>query len=112
MSARQGEPKYRASGFVRTRPQLAAMSIDDGPADRQAHPDAARLCRVESRENALEMFRINARPGIAHGHQKATCLGSRGADRQLSYPCLDRAHCLDRIEDQVQDDLLQLNAIP
>ena len=26
-------------------------------------------------------------------------------------PCRNRAHCVDRIQDQVQDDLLQLNTI-
>ena len=34
-----------------------------------------------------------------------------GADQQLSRPLVDRAHCLDRVQDQVQDDLLQLNTI-
>ena len=34
-----------------------------------------------------------------------------GADQQLSRRCLDRAHCFDRVQDQVQDHLLQLNAI-
>ena len=35
-----------------------------------------------------------------------------GADQQLSSPRLDRAHCFNRVQDQVQDDLLQLNTIP
>jgi hypothetical protein len=34
-----------------------------------------------------------------------------GADQQLSWP-IDRAHCLDRVQDQVQYHLLQLNTIP
>ena len=33
-------------------------------------PDPAGLRRVESLENALEMFRINARAGIAHRHNQ------------------------------------------
>ena len=57
------------------------------------------------------MFRINARPGIAHRDEDAICLVLLGADRQLSRPRLDRAHCFDRVQDQVQDDLLQLNTI-
>ena len=60
---------------------------------------------------ALDVLRINARPGIAHRDADAICPALLGADRQLSCPCLDRAHCLDRIQDQVQDDLLQLNTI-
>jgi hypothetical protein len=36
------------------------MGVDDGPAARQAHPHSAGLRGVESIENALEMFRIDA----------------------------------------------------
>jgi hypothetical protein len=34
-----------------------------------------------------------------------------GADQQLSWP-IDRAHCFDPVQNQVQDYLLQLNTIP
>ena len=88
------------------------MGIDDRPADRQPHPHSAGFRGVESLENALEMFRINTRPRIAHCHEDAICPGLLGADRQLSWPLLNRSHCFDRIHDQVQDDLLQLNTIP
>jgi hypothetical protein len=49
------------------------MSIDDGPADRQAHPDAARFRRVERLENTFETFRTDARAGIAHRYDDAIC---------------------------------------
>jgi hypothetical protein len=65
---------------------------------------------VESLENTLDIFRINTRPGIAHCHQDA-CVVLLGADQQLSWPLLNRPHCFDRIQNQVQDDLLQLNTI-
>ena len=29
----------------------------------------------------------------------------------ISLPLLDRAHCFDRVQDQIEDDLLQLNTI-
>jgi hypothetical protein len=73
------------------------VGIDDGPADRQSHPYSARLRGVESLENAIDMVRLNARPGIAHGHENATGLGLLGADRQLSWPGLDRAHGFDGV---------------
>src|SRR5258708_30229939 len=88
------------------------MGMDDGPANRKSHPHSARLRGVESLENALEMFRINARPRIAHCHENATGLVLLGADQQLAWPRLDRAHGFYRLQDQLQDDLLQLNAIP
>jgi hypothetical protein len=56
------------------------------------------------------LVRVNSRPRIAHGDE-AIRLPLLGADHQLSWP-IDRAHCLDRVQDQIQDDLLQLNTIP
>ena len=35
-----------------------------------------------------------------------------GADQQLSCSLFNRAHCFSRVENQIQQDLLQLNAIP
>ena len=51
------------------------MGVDDGPADRQPHPHAAGLRRVESIENTLDIFRINAGPRIAHRDKDAICFG-------------------------------------
>jgi hypothetical protein len=58
------------------------------------------------------MFRIDPRPGIANRDEDAIRFRLLGADPQLSRPRLDRAHCFDCVQQQVQDDLLQLNAIP
>src|SRR6476620_3756347 len=87
------------------------MGIDDRPADRQPHPYPAGFRGVERLENALEMLPINTRPSIAHCYEDAICLGLLRADRQLSWPLLNRPHCFDCIQNQVQDDLLQLNTI-
>jgi hypothetical protein len=56
------------------------------------------------------MRRIEARPGIADRHKDAFVV-LFGADQQLSCPRLTRAHCFDRVQEQVQDHLLQLNAV-
>jgi hypothetical protein len=87
------------------------VGVDDGPADRQPHPNSAGLRGVESLENALDMFQINPRPRIAHRDEDAVCPALLGADQQLTRPPVDRAHCFGRVQDQVQDDLLQLNPI-
>src|SRR6478672_3231991 len=63
---RQGELKAGAAGQVRARPQSAAVRFDDRTADRQAHPQTARLRRVEARENALESLRREAWTRISH----------------------------------------------
>ena len=87
------------------------MGIDDRPADRQPHSYSAGFRGVESLEDALEMFRINTWASVAHCYEEAICLGLLRADRQFSWPFLNRPHCFDRIHNQVQDDLLQLNTI-
>ena len=50
-------------------------------------------------ENALEMFRINARSRIAYCDEDAILLAPLGTDRQLTCPGLDRAHCFDGVQD-------------
>jgi hypothetical protein len=67
--AGQGELKNGASRFIRIRPQPAPMGIDDGPADRQAHPQTARLRRVEGVENVLESLRRQSRTRISHPYE-------------------------------------------
>ena len=47
------------------------MGADDGPADRQPHPDAAGLGRVEGLEDAIEVPRIDTGPGVVHTHHNA-----------------------------------------
>src|SRR5258705_3173886 len=63
---RQGELKAGAAGQVRTRPQSAAVRFDDRTADRQAHPQTARLRRVEGLEYALKSRRREAWTRISH----------------------------------------------
>jgi hypothetical protein len=57
------------------------------------------------------MLPINARPRVTHCHVHAVCLALLGADHQRPWPLFEGAHCFDRIQNQVQDDLLQLNTI-
>src|SRR6516164_585556 len=87
------------------------MSLDDGAAYRQPHPCPTGLRGVEGVEDTIEMRWINAGPGIAYGHDGA-CPVLLGADHQLSCPLLYCAHCFSRVQNEVQQDLLQLNAIP
>jgi hypothetical protein len=112
MRGRQGELKYRTARFIALRPEPAAVGTDDRPADGQPHPGSVGLCGVECFEYTLEMIGINARPGIAHGHEDAIRLSSFGADQQCFSSHLNGAHCFRGIQDQVQEHLLQFNTIP
>jgi hypothetical protein len=61
---------YGASAFIRVHPQPPPVSVDDRPANRQAHSYAAMFRGGETPEK-LAMPRINARPGIAHWYKHA-----------------------------------------
>src|SRR5216684_2591450 len=87
------------------------MSFDDRTADRQAHPQTVGLRRVEGGEEVLETRRGQAWPRILHRDQHAIRLGLSGGDEQLSRPFRDGAHCLDSVDDEIEDNLLQLDAI-
>src|SRR6201991_2288729 len=72
-----GGLKYHTASLIRPCPQPAAMGVDDRPANRQPHPCSAGLCGVEGIENAIELFRIDARPGIMHCHKDPGVVLSR-----------------------------------
>src|SRR4029078_11281321 len=83
LHSRQGELKYSAARFIRFCPQPAPMGLDNSPANRKPHPHAAGLRGVKCIEHALEMRRIEARPGIAHSHNDASVVVF-GAEQTLS----------------------------
>ena len=56
------------------------------------------------------MFRIDAGSRIVNCDEDV-CGPLLGDDRQHSRPLFDRPHCFDRVQDQIEHDLLQLNAI-
>ena len=87
------------------------MRFDDRTADRQPHPQTAGLRRVEGREEVLKTRRSQSRPRILHRDQHAVRFGLSGGDEQLSRPFRDRAHRFDRVDDEIEDNLLQLDAI-
>src|SRR5215470_12879831 len=92
----QGELKCSTPRLVRLRPQFPSMSMDDGAANRQPHACSTGFRGVEGVEDPVEIHRINARPGIAHGHEGA-CLILLGADQQFSCSLFNRTHCFSRI---------------
>src|SRR5207253_6506331 len=83
----QRELKDGTLGYVRGHPQSPPVRIDDRTADRQAHPQAAGLGRVEGLEEALEGRRSKARTRIPHGDDYAVRPARGGADQ------IGRASC-------------------
>src|SRR5688572_26532111 len=65
--------------------QFAAVSLDDGSADRQANPQPAWFGAVESIEDVSEAGWIHARAGILDRDADIR-VDEFGADRELSRP--------------------------
>ena len=87
---------------------LAAMAFDDGTRDRQTDSHAVAFGRDERLKQLVGDFRRNARPGIGDKdfHQFAV----RPA-RNQQFPARGLLHGLDRIADQVQQYLLDLDLV-
>ena len=84
------------------------VRLDDGAADR--HAQAGRLRRLERFEDTLRHIGVDADARVFDADQGIALLLSR-EDEQVARPLLDGAHRLDGIDYQVQEDLLDLNAI-
>ena len=72
---------------------------------------APPLRRVEGVEELVHAQRVDAQPGVPHGHTHTVVVLSLGPDRQLPRAIGHLAHRFDRVEQQVQDDLLELDTI-
>jgi len=88
------------------------MSLDDGATDGEADAHALAFRRVEGIEQLGQVLRVDADAGIAHGHPDTIAVLVFGSDQQPPRPILNGSHRIRGVADQVQDDLLELNAIP
>ena len=104
--------KSRARAVIRFRPEAAVVSLDNGAADEESDAHAVALRRVEGIEQALRTLAVEARAGIPHGHADTIAVLSFGSNQQLPRAIVHANHCVRGIAKQVQDDLLELNAIP
>src|SRR6185436_12672283 len=107
---RQSESEHGAMRLVRVGPQASAMGFDDGAADRKADPDAGGLRREEGPEDPLAILGGDTGPRVSNRNEqplRARC----GADGKLARALIEASHGLDRVHDQIQHDLLQLNPI-
>jgi len=90
------------------------MPLDDGAADRQAHPRAARLRRVERLERAigLQLTEPDARV-LDHDDRPRVIIDGfvRAADDEPPPLGRDIAHGLGRVDEEVDEHLLELDAI-
>ena len=55
--------------------------------------------------------RIDSLAGVTHRQSSPIRSFTRGLDQKSARPIIDFAHRVDRVEDNIQDDLLKLHAI-
>ena len=100
-----------SKGGIVVGTNAAAMSFDDGLTDRQAHPHAGVFGREEPVEKTGEMFRIDARAAVLDGAAHRLRIQKQGPDGDAAVRGCNLRHRLDGIEDQIDDDLRELDAV-
>ena len=74
------------------RPQLALMTLDNGPAHRQSDSHTIILCCVEGSEEPARGLRFKAYSDIFHAKSHTISLISFRSDNQVSRTIVDCAH--------------------
>ena len=98
------------SGFV-VRRDAPAMGFDDRAADGQTHAHAVWLGREEAVEQAVEVLRDDSRAAVLDG--AAQCHGMRhgGPDGDPALCASRLLHGLYGVDDEVDNHLLELDAV-
>ena len=87
------------------------MSLDDRAADEQPDAHAAALRRVEGIEQLVHALTVEPDAGIPDDHTHTVAILPFGSDQQLPRPIVDVDHRVRGVAKQIQDDLLELDAI-
>src|SRR5580700_10412164 len=107
---REREVKDCAARRIIGGPQMAPMLFDDGAAYRQTNADTTRFRGEERIENLIWEQRRQSNAGIADGHRDLSIFRSLRRYGKLPCPVLV-VHCLDAVDHEVHQNLLQLHAI-
>src|SRR6266567_9137276 len=91
------------------------MILDNRAADPETHPHSLRLGRVKSLKKPRAVSAAEAYAGIAHlddDRPLAIQFSGAGLDPQSSLAVGVPRHCFSGVLNQVQQHLLQLDAVP
>src|SRR5262245_10699706 len=102
LANRHREAELHAGAFIVRRPDPSAMSLDDGPANRQAHAKPVLLGRIKGLEQATDAFRVRARSDILDGNQRVIRFVPLGVDGQQALAAPDRSHRLEAIDREIE----------
>src|ERR1700722_17745261 len=102
--------KTSSARMVVRCPEPATVGLDNRSADAKAHPGAVFLGRKESVEYLASLVRGKPNSSIFDRYQKLFVAVVLGAERELT-GAIDGLHCVDAIDHQVHQYLLQLDAV-
>jgi hypothetical protein len=88
------------------------MPLHNRSADGQSDTHAAALRRIEGIEELVHGLTVNADTAVPHHHTHAVAILSLGPDQQLPRPVVDIHHRVRGVANKIQNDLLELDAIP
>src|ERR1700674_3122604 len=111
ISASHGELERRTGPIIRNGPESSAVLLDDRTADRETHSHARGLRGVERIEYAGRELRVDAGPRVPHRDTDMVGRLRFGADDQLARAVQDFVHGVQPVQQKVEHDLLQLNAV-
>src|SRR6266850_4571837 len=86
------------------------MTLHNRATDRKAYSHAAALGRVEGVEESVGITSIESDARVTDAEMYISCLHG-GGDHQLTRTIFDGAHGIARIQQQVEDHLLELDAV-
>ena len=89
----------------------SSMSGDDRAADRQTQPQTIWLGGSERFEGAVQHVRREARTRVGHKDLNVPIPVESGFDGHPPLVCGQIGHCVASVHDQVDQHLLELNAV-
>src|SRR5262249_61184948 len=87
------------------------MGLDNGAADGEADPHAMGLGRVKNLKELAERPSVQPGPRIPHRYEYTTRSVFRRRNHQVSLRVVTSAHGFDRVREESEDDLLQLDPV-
>jgi hypothetical protein len=86
------------------------MTLHNRATDGEAYSHAAALGRVEGVEESVGVVSIESDARITDAQVYISCLDA-GDDHELSRTIFDSAHGIARVQQQIEDHLLKLDAV-
>jgi hypothetical protein len=88
------------------------VTLDYGATDGEANSHTAALGGIERIKEPIDVLGLEPDACILHAQSHTLAPVSFGPDRQLPGAIVNGGHRLRRVQQEIQDDLLQLDTIP